>query len=202
MKIILRLRATRHLSEQQVLTAARFAKDPNRFRLAPTGFRLLHDVILKGTPLEQIEQRRGWSARSAKIVLSVLLHMIEETEGTFWSEELEGSAEEMLAYLKGEDDYELLEIQNGLGLQAMPARILQILIHAQGPVSGETLARRIETRCRTEVSDKAIKVHIVHIRAALPADLSIKTHIGFGYELQQAGRKPSAEAALGALQST
>ena len=91
MRVIFRLRATGHLTEQQVLTAARFGKDPNRFRLAPTGFRFLHDVIIKETELERLEKSRGWAARSAKVVLSVLLHMIEETEGVFWSAEIDGT---------------------------------------------------------------------------------------------------------------
>jgi hypothetical protein len=135
MKVILRLRATHHLTEQQVLTAARFRKDPNRFKLAPTGFRLLHDVILRERPLEQIEQTRGWAARSAKVVVSVLLHMIEETEGIFWCKELDGTAEEMVAYLKGEEDHELLDLQQRLSLQPTAARILQVLLHAKRPVS-------------------------------------------------------------------
>jgi DNA-binding winged helix-turn-helix (wHTH) protein len=183
MKVILRLRATKHLTEQQVLTAGRFRRDPNRFRLAPTGFRLLHDAIVKERPLEEIEQTRGWAARSAKVVLSVLLNMIEETEGVFWCEELDGSAEEMVAYLKGEDDHELLEIQRRLGLAPMPARILQILTHAHGPVSRETILRRLESGRLQNVSADAIDVHMVRIRKALPRDLTIRTHWGFGYEL-------------------
>lgn len=185
--MILRLRATKHLTEQQVLTAGLFRRDPNRFRLAPTSFRLLHDVIVKEKPLETIEQTRGWSARSAKVVLSVLLHMIEETEGIFWSPELDGDAEEMLAYLKGEDDHELLDLQQRLSLQPAPARILQVLMHAHGPVSRETIQRRVDGGRLTETSCEAIDVHMVRIRKALPEDLEIRTHRGFGFELVRRG---------------
>lgn len=183
MKVIFRLRATRHLTEQQVLTAARFRKDPNRFKLAPTGFRLLHDVIIRERPLEHIEQTRGWAARSAKVVVSVLLHMIEETEGIFWCEELDGNAEEMVAYLKGEDDHELLDLQQTLSLQPTPARILQVLLHAKGPVSRETIQRRADGGRLTETSQNAIDSHIFHIRKTLPDAWEIRTHRGFGYEL-------------------
>ena len=183
MRVILKLRASRHLTEQQVLTAGLFRRDPNRFRLAPTGFRLLHDVIVKERPLEEIEQTRGWAARSAKVVLSVLLNMIEEVEGVFWCEELDGSAEEMVAYLKGEDDHELLDLQQRLSLQPAAARILQVLMHANGPVSRETILRRVEGGRLAEASADAIDVHVHRIRKALPEDLKIRTHWGFGYEL-------------------
>lgn len=185
MKQILRLLATRHLTEQQVLTAGRFRRDPNRFKLAPTGFRLLHDVILKECPLEQIERTRGWSARSAKVVLSVLLHMIEETEGVFWSTEEDGSARDMLAYLTGEDDHERLDLQRRFQLSPIRAHILQVLLHARGPLSRDTLLRRLEARGPDTHSADALTVHISHIRKALPADLTIRTHRGFGYELVQ-----------------
>ena len=183
MKVILRLRATHHLTEQQVLTAARFRKEPNRFKLAPTGFRLLHDVIIRERPLEQIEQTRGWAARSAKVVVSVLLHMIEETEGIFWCEELDGTAEEMVAYLKGEDDHELLDLQQKLSLKPTQARILQVLLHAKGPVSRETIQRRADGGRLTETSQNAIDSHIYHIRKTLTDAWEIRTHRGFGYEL-------------------
>lgn len=183
MKVILRLRSTKHLTEQQVLTAARFRRDPNRFKLAPTGFRLLHDVILKEMPLEQIERTRGWAARSAKVVLSVLLNMIEETEGVFWCAKLDGSGEEMLAYLKGEDDHELIDLQQRMSLQRATARVLQVLMHARGPISREVIQRRVDGGRLGEASLDAIDVHICQIRKALPQDLTIRAHWGFGYEL-------------------
>lgn len=60
MKIIMEMRARGSLTEQQVLTAARFRKDPQRIRLAPTLWRTLHDVVIRERNLGEIEQSRGW----------------------------------------------------------------------------------------------------------------------------------------------
>ena len=65
MKNVMRLHATKHLTEQQVLTAARFAHDPNRFKLSPTMFRVLRQIVIEERPLEELEKERGWPARSA-----------------------------------------------------------------------------------------------------------------------------------------
>ncbi|AVO39698.1 helix-turn-helix domain-containing protein [Pukyongiella litopenaei] len=60
-------------------------------------------------------------------------------------------------------------------------------MHAKGPLSRETIQRRADGGRLSESSLDAIDVHMVRIRKALPEDLEIRTHRGFGYELVRRG---------------
>ena len=77
----------------------------------------------------------------------------------------------------------MLDLQQKLSLQPATVRILQVLMQANGPVSRETILRRLEGGRLVEASADAIDVHVCRIRKALPEDLEIRTHWGFGYEL-------------------
>lgn len=150
MKNILRLRARGHLTEQQLLTAAKYKRNPNRFELAPTLHRILREVIVDDRPLEQMEAARGWPARSAKIITSILLSALEETEGMFWSVPGDGAdidpdeMRDLLEYLTKGDAGEIAEVQREMGLRPMEARVFCILLENEGECAPfELISRRL-----------------------------------------------------------
>ena len=181
MRTILRLRATGKLTEQQLLTAAKYKRNPNRFELAPTLHRILRDIIVLDKPLEAMEEARGWPARSAKIVVSILLSALEETEGMFWSAPGSGGAEDrdelqdVLDYLTKGDDVELAAVQREMGLRPMEARVFCILLENEGAcTSFERLIRRLGL---DDLGDPraVIGTHVHHLRGKIER---------FGYRIE------------------
>lgn len=191
MQNVHRLRAIRFLTEQQVVTALAFYQDPNRFRLAPTLFGVLHEIIIQGEPLEKIEERRGWPARSAKAILSVLLHSLEETRGTFWCDpDVSESVEEMKAtveYITGESLVDQGEVMQRFGATQKEAKLFLILERAKGSVvsKDQILSRLYDARQIDEVPDlKIVDVFICKLRAKIEnRGYEIKTLWGAGYSL-------------------
>ena len=100
MNVILRLRHGGFLTEQQVLTAARFRRSPQTFKLSPTLFRVLHEVIVDDVSLETLERRRGWPARSAKAIISLLLSAIEECSGIWFPRSPEACGDDAAEYIE------------------------------------------------------------------------------------------------------
>ena len=144
MKTIHRLRAAGRLTETQMLTAFRFYRNPNTFTMAPSTFRILREIIIDEVPLEVLEERRGWSGRSAKVVLSVLLSAIEEIEGDFWpmdDDKTDTAMAEIAEYFLDGDQTETMRIQETLGLSNLEARALRLLLANFGsPVSYQASA--------------------------------------------------------------
>lgn len=141
MKNIHRLRARKFLTEQQMLTAARFYKNPQNFsRISPTLFRILREIIIDEVPLEVMEERRGWPARSAKCLVSVLLFALEESDGIFWSdmEDPQADVRAALEYLVDGDGTEISELQHAFGLTLNEAKVFRLLLIKMGePVTKE-----------------------------------------------------------------
>lgn len=193
MKTIHRLRAAGRLTETQMLTAFRFYRNPNTFRMAPSTFRILREIIIDEVPLEVLEERRGWSARSAKVVLSVLLNAIEEVEGDFWP--IDDSADDaalaqVAEYFVNGDQTEVMRLQTALGLSKLEARVLRLLlINFGSPVSIEALFQA------TYFDDdpphdgkKTLSVRISHIRKRIAKlDLKVKCLHSAGYLLYSDG---------------
>jgi len=125
MKNIQRLRAIKFITEQQAATAFLFFNDPNRFRLSPTLFGILREAVIEEKSLEAMEEDRGWPARSAKAIVSVILHSMEETRGAFWSDGQMGDdevARQQLTIKPLRDDRE--QIQCGFDVAAEQLRSL------------------------------------------------------------------------------
>lgn len=190
MRAVLYLRSRGLLTEQQVVTAMRFKKDPSAFRLAPTLTRFLHDVIVKDRGLEEIERTRGWSVRSAKVLLSQLLFALEECDGMFWDDgeterETVEDLRDTIDFLTATDVTEISKLMVEHGLSRRLARLLMILRRAGGPVDAETLYRRLYADLNEAdwPSGGTLSVHIHDLRKRLPSGMSIVNIRGVGYYL-------------------
>lgn len=197
MKNVMRLNATKHLTEQQVLTAARFARDPNRFKLSPTMFRVLRQIVIEERPLEELEKERGWPSRSGKAILSLILYSLEESDGLWWEvkddgDEEEISAREKLAWVCGTDVEDQVRLVRSYGLTATEAQMYLILDRAEGKtLSKETILRRMYATSRSTdemPSEKLIDVFVCKLRAKLEAAnaaCKIETMWGLGYRMER-----------------
>ena len=205
MKTIHRLRATGRLTETQMLTAFRFYRNPNTFTMAPSTFRILREIIIDEIPLEVLEERRGWSARSAKVVLSVLLNSIEEIEGDFWpmdDDKTDTAMAEIAEYFLDGDQTETLRIQETLGLSNLEARVLRLLLAKFGsPVSYQAITEATYfDRDAPSDPDGIMKTRIAHIRRRIAKlGLQIKTMHNAGYVLYSDGEDASIIGDLKAM---
>lgn len=146
MKNITYLRSRNLLTEQQVLTAYKYSRDPNSFNLSPTIHGILRQIIIESVPLETIEKQKGWSARSAKTVLSVLLYSMEETRGMFWDKDPE-EARDTIEYLSAEAAPKVSAAMQRFGATRLEARVFTILDDANGEcVPAETIHNRLYHR--------------------------------------------------------
>lgn len=187
MKKILELRSRGLLTEQQILTAGRFKKNPQAFKLSPTLFRVLHDVIIKERGFEEIERQRGWSARSCKVLVSVLLYSLEECDGMVWDADEKTSDKELVEFLRADDIEMLTSAMSLLGLTETLARLFLILARSNGPASKETIHRRLYCEEMDDTpSLKSLDVMVCLLRKKLPPGMKIETIWGIGYELKSA----------------
>lgn len=82
MKNIMQLKSRGMLTDTQVLAAHKFSRAPTAFPMAPSLYRVPHDAVIREEPLEAMENRRGWPARSAKAIVGLLLHALQEMGAT------------------------------------------------------------------------------------------------------------------------
>lgn len=164
------LRARKLLTEQQILTAARFIKDPTSFYLPPTLFRFMSDVLISGAGLEQVEKARGWAPRSAKVLLSQLLFALEETGGFRPLDSYErcrlSALQEELEFLRGERIDDVLEMGRKYDLSACEAQVLLIIKNANGRPVRKSFIHQIIYSGR-DADEKIIDVLICKIRKKL-----------------------------------
>lgn len=191
MQAIHRLHKTGHLTDQQAIACARFAKDPAVANLSPTLHRVLHDILVEGVHLEVLEKRRGWSARSAKVVLGVILDALVERGGADpvpEPTEEEITAREKLAYMTDDLDQEMVALGRQYGLTAKEAAVFVALRRAGGrTLSKENLLRACHPLpMDDELPDlKIVDVYVCKIRQKLKgARVQILTDWGLGYRLE------------------
>lgn len=191
MKNVIALNRIGHLTDRQVAVASKFAQLPQKFTLAPSLYRILHDLIINDEPLETYEERRGWCARSAKVVLSQLLFALQEVDGAWWtSQEPEEDVEdlrEMIRYLTGDDNQAVFDLIGQYGLTPQEARIFLVLHAQNGPVSYETILRRAwADRAQDEIPEiSSIRVNVHQIRRKVRADWVIRSIWGEGFVLER-----------------
>jgi DNA-binding winged helix-turn-helix (wHTH) protein len=200
MQNVHRLRAIKFLTEQQTLTAFKFFQSPNSFNVSPTIFRILREVIILETPLEVMEEKMGWPARSAKAILSVLLFALEETEGLFWRDlEESPDIEDLKAtvdYLTGDSIPEQSEVMQRFYATQKEAKLFLILQRSKGEVvRRDTILNRLyDAHEIDKVPDaKIIDVFVCKLRPKIEkAGFRIENVWGEGYRLIFAGTEVQA----------
>lgn len=195
MKNIQTLQRQGMLTDQQILQAYRFVRNPSGFTLAPTQFRILKDLLVDEIPLEVYEKQRNWAARSAKVVLGVLLFSLQEIQGTVEPRALNDNnpedhdpvtAEEEVEYLKADDFADILPLVREYGFTPREARLFLILKRAPNMQAGK---EAILTRLYADQVDdapqlKIIDVFICKMRKKLEGTVwEIETIWGAGYKL-------------------
>lgn len=182
------------LTEQQVLAAHRFARNPNAFVIAPTLYRVLNDAILLDEPLEAMEKRRGWPARSAKAILGLILHALQEMGATHAEEGPDAASDrEIVDFLAADDVRDLLPLMERHGLTQREARLFRILQRAEGRYIGQEalLARLYADRPDDPPDRKVLGVFVSKIRGKLEGSpWRIETEHGVGYRLVKAPPEP------------
>lgn len=196
MQNIMNLKRRGYLTDQQVFHAHKFSVSPNSYNLAPTFHRVLYDVIIKEEPLEALEKRKGWPARSAKAIVGMILYAMQEVQGSHTSDEDEDengeglpTTKEQLEYLKADNGLDLLPIINTFGFTGREARLFLILKRAPGmQASKEAILNRLYADQIDDAPDvKIIDVFVCKMRKKLEGtDWRIETIWGAGYKLHGA----------------
>lgn len=191
MQNVINMQRRGFLTEGQLLAAAKFKRNPNAFVIAPTFYRVLYDVIINDEPLEVMEKRRGWPARSAKALVGLCLFALQEMGATHQEEDEEQTkATEQLEYVTGQDDGAVLALVEGYKLTWREARLFLILQRSAGNVvSKETIIRRLYANVSVdEVPDtKIVDVFVCKIRRKIEdSGYAIRTVWGEGYRLEEA----------------
>lgn len=203
MKIVYMLRKQRDfLTDQHVLVAYRFYKRPYDFKMSPSLFRVLRELIIDETPIEVFEKRRGWPARSAKQCLRLLLDSLIECEGDSFKTVAEidedHDAREQLDFVTAADASSLLLAMRKHGFTMMEAKVYLCLKRApNGALSKEGIMRRIYSdRSTDEVPDvKIVDVHMCKVRKKLKGE-RIVTIQAVGYQLIAEGDEEGGYEAI------
>jgi DNA-binding winged helix-turn-helix (wHTH) protein len=188
MQNILNLQRRGYLTEQQLLHAYKFAKNPNAYTLAPTFYRVLHDAIVKDEPLEVMEKRRGWPARSAKAMIGLILHAMQEMQGSHTEEpdEEDVSAQEKLSFVVADNIRDVSPVMSEYGLTHREARLFLILQRSAGQMcSKDTLLTRLYHDQIDDAPDvKIIDVFVCKVRKKIEGSrYRLDTIWGEGYRL-------------------
>ncbi|WP_157973500.1 helix-turn-helix domain-containing protein [Tropicimonas sp. IMCC34043] len=198
MQTIVSLKRKGLLTEQQVLAAYRFYRNPNAFVIAPTLYRVLHDAILQDEPLEAMEKRRGWPARSAKAIVGLTLHALQEMNATHQEiDEDAATARETVEYLSADDVRDLIPLMERFGFSQREARLFRILQRSVDRSIGKDalLARLYADRPDDPPDHKILDVYVSKIRKKLEGSpYQIRTEHGVGFCLVERAPDPSDRA--------
>lgn len=200
MRNVLALSRKGVLTDQQVLAAAQFSRAPNTFTLAPSLYRVLHDLIIRDEPMEAYERKRGWPARSAKLMLSQLLYALQEVQGAFWGAKGANEHAEALSvidYLAGDDHNRHFALGEQYGLTPTEARLFVVLHSQNAPISRDTALRRLyHGRNADEIPNpNVLDVMISTMRGKLQQDWVIRTIWGEGFVLERVRSEKATDAA-------
>jgi len=178
------------LTDMQVMAAYQFSRAPNQFQLAPSLFRVLHDVIITEKSLTDIEAEKGWPARSAKQIVSLLLNAVLECRGDTIRSGIDVSSVEDLTerieILTGSDPKRQIDVMREFGFTSRQARIWLIIASAHGAeITKDALILRLEAdRDDDDISDSNLKVQICHMRKKIEGSrYEIETMWGIGYRI-------------------
>lgn len=195
MKVIMALRQRGFLTDQQVLHAHKFSRAPNSYSLAPSFYRVLYDVVIKEEPLEELEKRRGWAARSAKVVISLILFSMQEVNGSQIAsnsdeDEEEVSLQEQVEYLRADNAADIMPVMKAFKMTMREARLFLLLKRSpKMQASRENLLNRLYAEEADEAPQiKIIDIFICKMRRKLKgSNWRIETVWGSGYKLVGSG---------------
>jgi hypothetical protein len=188
MKTVIRLHHSGHLTEQQLLIANKFARAPQTFRLAPTLFRFMYEVIVEGQDIERLEKARGWPPRSAKLLLSQLLFALQEVKGMGFGD-LEGpidrEMDDVVDHLIGADVAEIVRLKRKYKASLLQTRLLLIFLRDRSTIPTEALLSRLYAdKPEVDIPDiSVLNVHIHKLRKLIAKDFRIELERGVGYRL-------------------
>ncbi|UFK26651.1 CzcR-like response regulator [Roseobacter phage RDJL3] len=188
MQTIMNLQRRGFLTEQQVLHAHKFSVAPNSYSLAPIFHRVLYDVIIKEEPLEALEKKRGWPARSAKAIVSMILFSMQEINGSqmISEDEDEVTLREQVEYLTADNTAEVMPIIKAFKMTVLEARLFLILKRSPGmQASKDSLLNRLYAEQIDDAPEvKIIDVFVCKMRKKLKGtNWKIETIWGVGYKL-------------------
>lgn len=191
-----RLRRQERLTDSQVLAAHKFRMTPGKFHnLPPSMFRVAFDLLVRGEGLEAYETRRGWASRSAKVVLSLILHSLTEIGEKIEKTEEEASTQEKLDWVTATGETDLGELENlraRYGMTPIESRLFLILKRANGLIGKEAIHRRLYIdRVTSDIPDsKIVDVLVCKLRAKIiESEFQIDTVWGQGYKLRSRDAK-------------
>lgn len=172
------------LTDQQLLVAYKFSRNPLAYSLAPSMFRVLNELVIEDRSVGDLEAERGWPARSAKAILSVLLNCLLEIGGTHLSE-AEVTAQEMLDFVTGEDVTDVVAAQEQFSFTKVEARLFCILKNATTSVCTTDYIMR-SLYGDDGPDSKIISVLVCRMRNKLRSrSYNIITHRGVGFSIQE-----------------
>jgi len=183
MQTLMRLHRMGKLTDQQLIVAYKFARNPRAFSVAPSLYRVLQDLVIDDRPVAEVEAERGWPARSARAILGVVLNALVEIGGTHSEDEAE-DPREILDYLTGSDPEDLVLAKREFGLTLAEAKVFQVLKARLGRVVSRDQIIRAAYYDRDEPNPRTLDVLICHARKKIKgSDYEIRTEPGVGFAL-------------------
>lgn len=192
MKNIMALKKRGFLTESQVLIAYKFSKNPNAYHLAPSLYRVLHDIIINEEPLEALEKRMGWPGRSAKALLRILLYSLQEIGGTHLEVDTAQALQEKLAHVCGEEWLKIMPLMQEFDLTPLEAQIMLILqASPEGRASKSAIHNRLYLHEQDAPELKIVDVFICKLRNKIKGrGWQINTLWGIGYQIIKTDKPP------------
>lgn len=186
MKTIHRLITRGLLSQENAKTAEAFVNGEIGDLPTYVAF-LLHEFLVQERGVDWMEKKYGWSARSGKVVLGVLLKIAESKTviSVKKTQKREDELQELINYMTGENIDEQIDISKRYKLTQVEAKIFLILRSANGRVVPKEIimSRAYSDRNVNEWPEpKVIDVYISKIRKKLP-EHRISTVWGVGYSM-------------------
>lgn len=189
MKCILKLQSDGVIGPQHVIAAQKWRDDYTRMFLSPSMFRIMHDAVIKGMGVVEIEVKHNLPARSAKAILHLILTSLDECEGIFFASPLdvEDSFSHEREYLTGTNIIEQSELMEKFGFTATEARLFMILRNAKKFETRVTIHTRLYADRDDDAPDlKIIDVLICKMRPKLAGSgYAIEGLHGMGIRLKQ-----------------
>lgn len=198
MKHILRLRVAGKLSDAQVRAALLFHSGRSDFGLPPRFAAILREVVVGEKSLGAMEAARGWPSRSAKAIVSEILHLCAGTDCA--TDAMDQWDDEVERYVFDTMGQEIAGFCDRFALTAQEARLMAVLDRNRGrAVTYQSiLAVLYPTGEEPDFAMRVVHQHLVRLRRKIAKDgLVVETITGFGLRLVDRGATDRAAVARG-----